>query len=409
MPSPTITLVTVSPNPVVVGQSFTVTATVIPLGVGTPTGNVNISIPGATPASANPGLVGGTASATFTALSAGVLTVTATYSGDANFTGSTGFNAVVVLQGTTTTSVVSTPDPSGLGQNVAITATVTAVGPATGTPTGTVTFVVTGSGGGTFTQPLNGAGQATINLNTLGVGTHAITAIYSGDTNFLPSTGSDTQTVNPGPAATTTTVVSSPNPSVFGQPVTFTATVTTNPPATGTPTGTVAFTISGPGGTVTSGAVALSGGVATFTTNLLNADPTAYTVTAVYTPNTTNFLTSTGTNTHVVNKANTKTTVTSSPNPSTSAQSITYIAFVEAVSPGAGVPTGSVTITVTDATSAIVVGPTIVPLDGNGFAVLAGGALPASGSPYTVSASYPSAAQTNFNGSSDTNQHTVTP
>ncbi len=400
MPSPTITLVTVSPNPAVVGQSFTVTATVIPLGVGTPTGNVNISIPGATPASANPALVGGVASATFTSSTPGVLTVTATYSGDANFTGSTGSNAVVVLQGTTTTSVVSTPDPSALGQNVAITATVTAVAPATGTPTGTVTFVVSGSGGGTFNAPLNGSGQATINLSTLGVGTHAITAIYNGDTKFLPSTGSDTQTVNPGPAATTTTVSDVPDPSVFGQPVTFTAIVTTNPPATGVPTGTVSFTISGPGGTAT-GSGTLVGGVATFTTSALNANATAYTVTAVYNPNTTNFLTSTGTGSHQVNKASTLTTVTSSPDPSTAGNPVTYIAFVAAVPPGAGTPTGNVTFTVTDSGSNVVSGPTTVALDSNGFAVFNDATVLAAGT-YTVSATYGGSGNFNTSGASDT-------
>ncbi|NUP38832.1 MAG: Ig-like domain repeat protein [Streptomyces sp.] len=397
---------TVSPNPAVVGQSFTVTATVIPLGPGTPSGNVTISIPGATPASANPTLVGGVASASFTSSTPGALTITAAYAGDTNFTGSTGFNTVVIIQGTTTTSVVSTPDPSGLGQNVAITATVTAVAPATGTPTGTVTFVVTGSGGGTFTQPLNGSGQATINLNTLGVGSHAITAIYNGDTKFLPSTGSDTQTVNPGPAATTTTVTSAPDPSVFGQSVLFTATVTTNPPATGTPTGSVVFTIDGPGGT-TSPAVTLVGGVATFSFSGLGASATAHNVTAVYTPDTPNFITSTGTDTQLVNKANTKTSVTSSPNPSTSAQSITYIAFVGSVPPGSGTPTGSVTISVTnDTTSAVVVGPTDVPLDINGFAVLPSGALP-TGS-YTVHASYPATVNANFNASTSSETHIVT-
>ncbi|WP_307841560.1 Ig-like domain-containing protein [Streptomyces endocoffeicus] len=117
------------------------------------------------------------------------------------------------------------------------TATVTPIAPGAGVPTGTVTFSISGSGGGTFAQPLSG-GVATLSLSTLGVGTHTVVAIYNGDANFLPSSGTDTHTVNPGPAATTTTLMSSVNPSVFGQPVTFTATVTPNAPATGIPTGT---------------------------------------------------------------------------------------------------------------------------------------------------------------------------
>ncbi|MDX3232652.1 Ig-like domain-containing protein [Streptomyces sp. ME19-01-6] len=394
MPSPTITLVTVSPNPAFVGQSVTVTATVIPLGLGTPTGTVTFNVTGASPQTVP--LTGGTASATFTGLSVGVATVTATYSGDANFTPSTGFNAVVVLQGTTTTSVVSSPDPSNLGQNVAITATVTPVSPASGTPTGTVTFVVTGPGGGTFTQALSG-GQATINLNTLGVGSHAITAIYSGDTNFLPSAGSDTQTVNPGPAATTTTVSSSPNPSVVGQPVTFTANVSVNPPATGTPTGTVTFVISGAGGgTFTQ---PLSGGQATLTLSTLGAG--SHTVTATYNPDTPNFLTSSGTSTHVVNAASTTTTVTSNPDPSVVGQSVSYIAHVQAVPPGSGIPQGTVNFTITDGTTTVTGSGA---LDSNGFAVFNDSTLPAG--TYTVTATY--VGNASFTGSTDTDTQTVT-
>ncbi|MGO4431675.1 Ig-like domain repeat protein, partial [Streptomyces sp. MCAF7] len=108
-----------------------------------------------------------------------------------------------------------------------------------------------------------------------------------------------------------------------------------------------------------------------------------------------------------VNKANTKSSVTSSPNPSTSTQPITYIVFVGSVPPGAGTPTGSVIITVTnDTTSMVVVGPTTVPLDINGFAVLPSGALP-TGS-YTVSATYPAVTNANFNASATSETHIVT-
>ncbi|MFI1329710.1 Ig-like domain-containing protein [Streptomyces sp. NPDC020845] len=386
---------TVSPNPVVVGQSFTVTATVIPLGVGTPTGTVNISIPGATPSSANPSLVGGTASATFTATSAGVLTVTAAYSGDANFTGSTGFNAVAVIQGTTTTLVVSAPDPSNLGQNVAITATVTPVAPAMGTPTGTVTFVVTGSGGGTFTQPVSG-NQATINLSSLGVGSHAITAIYSGDTNFLPSAGSDTQTVNAGPAATTTTLSSSANPSVFGQNVTFTATVTTNPPATGTPTGTVVFTIDGnPTGPVT-----LVSGQATFSTSTLAVG--THTVSAAYTSNAPSTFANSSTTTPLTQTVSqAATTTTGTAHQSAAGQPVSFIAFVQPVPPGSGTRTGPVNFVLTQGVTTVFSGSANV--DANGFAFLTDGTQPAGS--YTLTSTY--AGDTNFSGSSDTRTVTI--
>ncbi|MFE1929685.1 Ig-like domain repeat protein [Streptomyces sp. NPDC059474] len=400
MASPTITLVTVTPNPSAVGQSVTLTATVIPLGVGTPTGTVTFAITGGPTLMGT--LVGGTTSVTATGLSVGTHVVAALYSGDTNFLTSTGTSAIVVVPASTTTSVMSSPNPSALGQPVTFTATITPVAPGAGTPGGTAIFVISGSGGGTFVRPVVG-GVATLSLSGLGGGLHAITAIYNGDTNFLPSSGSGTHTVNPGSAATTTTVVSAPDPSVFGQPVTFTATVTANPPATGTPTGTVTFTVTGPGGTVT-GSGTLSGGAATFTTSALDANDTAYTVTAVYNPDTATFLTSTGTDTHTVNRADTKITITSIPNPSTVGETVSYIAFVEAVPPGAGVPTGNVVteINVMDQTVFF----TSVALDSNGFTLFTDNAFPAGA--YTVSGQYEG--DTNFNQSPiDTDPHIINP
>ncbi|WP_308124839.1 Ig-like domain-containing protein [Streptomyces sp. NEAU-YJ-81] len=242
------------------------------------------------------------------------------------------------------------------------TATVTPVAPGAGVPTGTVTFIIGGSGGGTFVQPLVG-GTATLSLSTLGVGTNAVVVLYGGDTNFLPSTGTDTHTVNPGPAATTTTLTSSANPSVFGQPVTYTATVTPNPPATGTPTGSVTFVISGTGGgTFTQ---PLTGGTATFITS--GPGTGSHTVTATYNGDT-NFATSTSAPlTQVVNPANSRTTISSNPNPSEAGTPVDFVAFVEAIPPGDGTPTGTVTFTLTNGVDTLTASPTV---DTNGFAFL---------------------------------------
>ena len=78
----------------------------------------------------------------------------------------------------------------------------------------------------------------------LTVASHTITASYGGDGNFLGKARPDlTQTVKK--AGTTAGVTSSVNPSVFGQSVTFTVTVTANAPGSGTPTGTVQFKVDG--------------------------------------------------------------------------------------------------------------------------------------------------------------------
>ena len=182
---------------------------------------------------------GGTYSATctFTPDWAGTQPVTATYSGDASYQASTG-----TLPGGQTvnpaTTLLSSPDPSVSGQPVTFTATVT---PTDGG--GTVAFYADGSAtpiSGCGTQPLTQASgftyTATCTTSSLAAGSHAIAASYSGDSLYAASSGSlpGGQTVNP--AATATSLSSSPDPSASGQPVTFTATVT---PTDGG--GTVAF------------------------------------------------------------------------------------------------------------------------------------------------------------------------
>jgi hypothetical protein len=165
------------------------------------------------------------------------------------------------------------------GQSVTFTATVVPVAPGAGTPTGTVTFSDgnTVLGTGTLTTSA-GVTSATFNDSSLSVGTHSVTASYGGNTNFTSSTSSPfSQTVK---AGTTLSLGSSANPSVWGQSVTFTATVAWVAPGAGTPTGTVTFmdgtTPLGSGTLTTTNAVTK----ATFTSNSLALGP--HTVTASY-------------------------------------------------------------------------------------------------------------------------------
>jgi len=142
--------------------------------------------------------------------------------------------------------------------------------------------------------------------------------------------------------ATSTTVSSSANPSVFGQSVTFTATVSTA--GAGTPTGTVQFF---DGANPVGGSVALnaSGQAQTTTAGLSIGN---HTISAVYSGDVPNgFDPSSGNligNPQVVNKANTTTGITFFPsNPSGTGQTITFTATVNASAPSLGTPTGSVT------------------------------------------------------------------
>ncbi|CAG0937768.1 hypothetical protein TFLX_06723 [Thermoflexales bacterium] len=237
----TLTSLSSSPNPSVFGQAVTFTATVvISGGAGTPTGTVTFFDNGA---SLGSGSLNGSGQAMLatSSLAVGAYTaITATYSGNANFNGSTSsVHTHTVNKANTTTSVTSAPNPSVFGQAVTFTATVAIDGAGAGTPTGTVTFFDNGASLGS--GGLNGSGQAMLATSSLAVGAHtAITATYSGNANFNGSTLiAYTHTVNK--VNTATSLTSAPNPSMFGQTVTFTATVVISGTGTGTPTGTVTF------------------------------------------------------------------------------------------------------------------------------------------------------------------------
>jgi hypothetical protein len=130
---------------------------------------------------------------------------------------------------------------------------------------------------------------------------------------------------------TTTTVTTSGSPSFVGQPVTFTATVSAKSGAV--PNGeTVTFT----DGKNQLATVPLSGGVASFTTSALSAK--RHTIKATYAGDA-NFKPSSGSVKQVVELYATTTALTSSPNPSTSGQAVTFTATVSSAGP---MPTGKV-------------------------------------------------------------------
>jgi hypothetical protein len=91
---------------------------------------------------------------------------------------------------------------------------------------------------------------------------------------------------------TTTVLTSAPNPSTYGQAVTFTATVTAAASSSGTLTGSVQFVIDGSN---YGAPVALSGGKASISDAALTVSGSPHAVSAIYKPDNANFLTSTGT------------------------------------------------------------------------------------------------------------------
>ncbi len=202
LPATTTTTLSPAVSPSVSGQSVTFTATVSVARPATtadpsPTGTVTFFDNGHSIGSGMLSLLGGQDRATFTTnlLSTASHSITAAYtSGDPNFEPSPVSASItqVVNPAGTSTTVATSGSPSGPGQTVVFTATVSVVSPgstAVASPTGTVTFYDSGVAIGTETLSIvSGQDRASFSTSSLATGSHSITAAYtSGDGNFNPS------------------------------------------------------------------------------------------------------------------------------------------------------------------------------------------------------------------------------
>jgi hypothetical protein len=245
----------------------------------------------------------------------------------------TGYKLSFGAAADTATSVGTSASSSALGETLTFTATVRALGPSSGPPTGTVTFKDGSSTLGTATL---GGGTAKLTTPSLTVGNHSITVSYIGGGTFNSSTSSGlSQVVNP--AQTATAVAVDVSPSVYGQTMTFTASVSVLAPGSGIPTGAVTFM----DGSTPLGIESLDGSrTATFSTSALAGG--SHAITAIYN-NTPNFKTSTSpTLSQVVDQAISATNVSVNADPGVYGQPLTFTVSVSDVAPGAGIPTGMV-------------------------------------------------------------------
>jgi hypothetical protein len=234
----------------------------------------------------------------------------------------------------TTTMLVSSLDPSFVGQAVTFTATVSST---SGTPPNGETVTFKNGSAVLGTAPLSG-GAASLITSSFAAGIYTMTASYAGDANFAASTSPGLRQVvnSTTKSVTATTLASSLNPSIYGQNVTWTATVTTA--GSVPPMGKVKFIWNGN----SIGSVTLnSSGVATLTKLNLNAD--SYPLTAVYAGDANNLGSTSSVLSQVVTQATSAATLTSSPNPSTPGQAVTFTATI--TSPTVR-PTGPVTFAV---------------------------------------------------------------
>jgi len=221
-PEPTTLSLTASPDPSNYQQPATLTAVVAPITAQNHSATGSVTFTYGNTVVGTSTMVGGIATFTTAMLPSGVDRLTATYSGDTNFAVSTGTATETVNGSQTVTTLAIAPNPALVGQTVTLAATVTGVS-FPQTPAGSVTFY---AGTTALAQvPLSSSGVATYSSSAFAFGSYAITAVYSGDPAFYPSTSTPTTLVISG-YLSATTLTAAPNPAGTGQTVTLTAGVT---------------------------------------------------------------------------------------------------------------------------------------------------------------------------------------
>jgi predicted outer membrane repeat protein len=353
---------TSSVNPSQPSQAVTFTVTVSGNN-GTPTGSVtlydNNTVLTTLALNAN-----GVATYTTSALANGSHDIEALYSGDSTYAGSMTSLSQTVSASTVVTgsgTIGSSFSGSIINEGPTKLITLTCSGNIGGGLSGTFSFSGTNvynggsgstSGGGDgfvngvsyhFTGPIN----YTVSGNAISgtfrfSGTTMDSRLVSGsgtfsgtlNNNSISGAFSGTIAVDVAPISYTN-ATASVAPSLVGQSVTLTATVTGN--TSSTPTGTVQFY---DGSTLLGSGTLNSNGVATFTTSTLSGG--VHDILAVYSGDST-YPGSIALLSQTVNLNATTTSLTSSANPSPQSQSVTFTVTVAVVDPNAGTPTGTVT------------------------------------------------------------------
>ncbi|MBN8478670.1 MAG: Ig-like domain repeat protein, partial [Burkholderiales bacterium] len=311
---------------IVAGDAITLTATVSGLS---PAGGVTF-VDGAVTLCANAPLVAGEATCTTAALPAGFRSLVASYPGDVDDapSASAPFD-VTVLQATPSIALASSSNPAAVGSAVTLTADIGGLA-----PTGFVDFL---DGAAVLCpavdlNPVSASlSRAQCTVSTLAPGPHDLTAAYIGDVDNAAATSAVLvqQIVQ---AATTTSLVSSPNPSAPGAAVTLTATITGS-----APTGGVTFRA---GATALCTAVVPSPQSATTSTAqcvvaTLAAGP--HSIVAEFAGDAANLPSTSAPHVHTVSANPAIVTLASSANPSTQGQTVTYTATVAGASPSGAV------------------------------------------------------------------------
>lgn len=333
MADTTVTIQSFDPGAVVVGQAVTVDIVVEPVApaVEIPTGTFTVT--NGTDLCTGSLDSSGEGTCDLSPTGPGTPNLTATYSGSGNYNPftSAATPGPVVSKANSTVGITgfasTTPVPY---ETVTITFTVSPVAPGFGVPTGLVTIQ---DDNGSECSATVAQGHCDITFDQ--VGQAYLTASYEGDVNFNPSTS----TAVAGPvvqkAPTTSAVVTAKTPTVFGEPVYFTATVTIDAPGSGSPLGMVQFKIDGAD---FGSPVALAGGEAVSQSTHTLAVGTS-TIGAEYLGNNDFEASSAPTTPQVVNLADTSIALTSNQNPSPYGLPVMITATVSGVPPSILFPT----------------------------------------------------------------------
>jgi streptogramin lyase len=315
--------VSANPSAITTVQSTVVTVSVS--GAIQPTGTITLTSGGVTVGSGP--LASGTAQITVAAslLALGADTVTASYSGDSNYSTATGSTSVTVTKATPTVSVSANPSAVTTVQSTVVTVSVAGAVQPTGTITLTSGGVTVGSG-----SLVSGTAQITVAASVLAVGADTVTASYSGDSNYSTANGPTSVTVT---KATPTMSVSA-NPSAVTTVQSTVVTVSVSGAVQ--PTGTITLTSGG----VTVGSGSLASGTAQITVAASLLALGADTVTASYSGDS-NYSTATGSTSVTVTKATPTMSVSANPTTITTLQSTVVTVSVS----GAIQPTGTITLT----------------------------------------------------------------
>lgn len=195
--STTISITGRNPSTSVVGQSVTVTydINIVNPGAGSLSGSVTVSDGAGTSCTGGINAGTGVGNCQLTFASAGSPSLTATYSGNGNFQGSTSSSVSHTVNRANTTINITQddPDPSSAGDGLTVHWQVTVSSPGAGTPTGTVTVTISG-GPANCNAPV-ATGQCDLPALTVS-GPRTLTASYAGDGNFNGDNDTESHTVN---------------------------------------------------------------------------------------------------------------------------------------------------------------------------------------------------------------------